>query len=202
MVLIILFLLDRGSSFKRITSKNKDFWIGIGLWVLIPLFLFSMTETKVRWYILPIYPALSIMIGVLASWLLHKGKWLTKVILSVSIVSVSVYYEMQVVTYVNNPPLNPKQSLIEKVKDNVQTKGDSLYIYQPFGTVNWLQSEVLTAELADNLQVENGNFKEFIGLEKALLMIPKERYSDTLLKSNHLIVIASNEWGYIVQQSK
>jgi 4-amino-4-deoxy-L-arabinose transferase-like glycosyltransferase len=198
MVLLFLFLVDRGCIFKKIASEKKDFYIGIGLWVLIPLILFSTADTKVRWYILPIYPALSIMIGVLSSGLLNKGKLIMKVILSVMILLVAAYYELQVYTFVNNPPPNPKQNLIEKVKKNIQTNGDSLYIYQPTGSVNWLQSEVLTAELADNLQVENGDFKEFLSKKRALLMIPRESYSDSLLKSNHLKVIAYNDWGYLV----
>jgi 4-amino-4-deoxy-L-arabinose transferase-like glycosyltransferase len=199
-VQIFLLFLDRGTSFKKISSEKKDFWIGFSLWVLIPFILFTMAETKVRWYILPIYPALSIMTGIIASRVIQKGKWLTKVVLSVSILSVAVYYEWQICTYLNNPSPNPKQSLIEKVKDNVKTKGDMLYIYQPSGSVTWLQSEVLTAELADDLQVKNGDLKEFLSQEKALLMIPAEWYSNSFLKSNHLKVIASNQWGCIVDK--
>jgi 4-amino-4-deoxy-L-arabinose transferase-like glycosyltransferase len=195
--LIFLLLLNKGISFKRIKAEKKDFWLGITLWLLVPFILFTEAKTKVRWYILPIYPALSIIIGTVASQLLHKGKWFIKVILSVSILSVSVYYEMQIDNYIKAPPVNQKQSLIEKVRDNAQTKGDSLYIYQPTGKINWLQSEVLTAELADNLKVENGGFKEFLREEKALLLIPKVGDYVSLLKSYRLKVIASNQWGYM-----
>jgi hypothetical protein len=104
---------------------------------------------------------------------------------------------MQIDNYIKAPPVNQKQSLIEKVRDNAQTKGDSLYIYQPTGKINWLQSEVLTAELADNLKVENGGFKEFLREEKALLLIPKVGDYVSLLKSYRLKVIASNQWGYM-----
>jgi 4-amino-4-deoxy-L-arabinose transferase-like glycosyltransferase len=197
LIFISLLLLNKGKSFKRIKVESKDFWLGVILWLLVPFILFSIAKTKVRWYILPTYPALSIMIGTTASQLLHKGKWFIKVILSVSILSVAAYYEIQIDHYIKAPPVNQKQSLIEKVKDNAQIKGDSLYIYQPTGKINWLQSEVLTAELADNLTVENGGFKEFQSKEKALLLIPKEGNFVSLLKSYRLKVIASNQWGYM-----
>jgi hypothetical protein len=191
-------LLNSNVLFKRVKNKNIEFWIGVSLWAIVPFFLFTLAKTKVRWYILPIYPPIAIAIGVMTSRLLHKGKLLTKVILSISILSVAAYYEFQIGSYVNNPPSNPKQSLIEKVTNNVQTKSDHLYIYHQNGTVNWLQSEVLTADLANDLTVENGDFKEFSSKAKALLMIPKQLYSNSLLKSNRLKVIASNQWGYLV----
>ena len=55
----------------------------------------------------------------------------------------------------------------------------------------------LTAELADNLKVKDGNFKEFLRKEKALLLIPKEGNYISSLKSYRLKVIASNQWGYM-----
>jgi 4-amino-4-deoxy-L-arabinose transferase-like glycosyltransferase len=195
---IILLLLNKGISFKRIKAEKKDFWLGITLWILVPFILFTIAKTKVRWYILPIYPALSIIIGTVASQLLQKRKLFIKVILSVSILSVAAYYETQIDNYIKSPPVNQKQSLIEKIKNDAQTKGDPLYIYQPIGKISWLQSEVLTAELADNLKVENGSFKEFLRKEKALLLIPKEGNYVSLIKSYRLKVIASNQWGYMV----
>ncbi|MFC0026877.1 ArnT family glycosyltransferase [Neobacillus cucumis] len=195
--LIFLLFLNKGISFKRIRAEKNDFWIGITLWVLVPFILFTVATTKVRWYILPIYPALSIIIGTVASQLLHKGNGFIKVLLSVSILSVAAYYEMQIAKYINYPPVNPKQSLIEKVKDNARTKGDFLYIYQSTGKVIWLQSEVLTAELADNLKVENGGLNDFLRKQKALILIPREENCAYLLKSNRLKIIASNNWGYM-----
>ena len=55
----------------------------------------------------------------------------------------------------------------------------------------------LTAELADNLKVKGGSFKEFLRKEKALLLIPKKGNYISSLKSYRLKVIASNQWGYV-----
>ncbi|MCM2533107.1 glycosyltransferase family 39 protein [Neobacillus pocheonensis] len=195
----LLFLFNRDFSFKKIiASEKRNYMIGICLWVLIPFILFSIASTKVRWYILPIYPALSLAVGALASKFLIKGNWITKVILIGSILSVSVYYESQITTYLSNPAPNLKQSLMEKVANNEGTKGDSLFIYHPSGKINWLQSEVLTAELSDDLHVQNGNFNVFLKDEKALLLVPKKLFSESFIKSHQLKVIASNQWGYMV----
>jgi 4-amino-4-deoxy-L-arabinose transferase-like glycosyltransferase len=198
-LLVLLFLLNKHFSYKNLfTSRNKDYLIGISLWVLLPFILYSVAKTKVRWYILPIYPALSIIVGAFTSKLLLNSKWKTKIILIVSILSVSLYYEWEINTYLSKPVPNLKQALIEKEKTG--SKGDNLFIYHPSSPANWLQSEVLTAELSDDLHVVNGNFKEFLKKDKALILIPKKLYSKQLIKSNRLKVITFNQWGYMVKK--
>jgi hypothetical protein len=168
---------------------------------LIPFILFTFAKTKVRWYILPIYPALAIITGALASKLILKGKWITKVILIGAILSVSIFYEIEICTYLNNPPTNNKLSLIEMITNKKSTEGDSLYIYQPSKRVSWAQSDVLTAELSDNLHVNNGDFEQFLQKDKDLLLVPKKLFSQQLISSNHLKVIDSDQWGYLVEKS-
>ncbi|MDQ0197180.1 ArnT family glycosyltransferase [Neobacillus ginsengisoli] len=200
--LVLLFFLKRNFSIKKlISSKKKNDMIGVCLWVLVPFLLFTVAKTKIRWYILPVYPALSIIVGALASKFLMKGKWIPRVILILSILFVSVNYEWDIDKYLSHPLPDLKQSLIEKITKKTETKGDSLYIYHPSSTANWLQSEVLTAELADDLHVENGGLNEFLKAKNALLMIPKKLCNVQLISSNQLKVITSNQWGYLVYKN-
>ncbi|CRK80726.1 ArnT family glycosyltransferase [Neobacillus massiliamazoniensis] len=201
-ILGLLFLFNRNFPFKKIiASEKRNELIGLCLWVLIPFILFTFAKTKVRWYILPIYPALAIITGALASKLILKGKWITKVILVGAILSVSIFYEIEICTYLNNPPTNNKLSLIEMITNKKSTEGDSLYIYQPSKKVSWAQSDVLTAELSDNLHVNNGDFEQFLQKDKDLLLVPKKLFSQQLISSNHLKVIDSDQWGYMVEKS-
>lgn len=200
-LLVLPCLLKKDFSFKKfITSEKRNDMIGIVLWVLVPFLLFTMAKTKVRWYILPIYPALSIIVGVLASQFLLKGKGIMKAILVVSLLFVSIHYEQEIYTYLKKPVPNLKQSLIDKVTKNAETKGDSLYIYHPAGKVKWQQSEVLKAELSDNLHVENGGVKAFLKKNNALLLVSKKWFSEQLIRSNQLKIIAFNHWGYLIDK--
>jgi 4-amino-4-deoxy-L-arabinose transferase-like glycosyltransferase len=197
LVVLLCIFNQKGS---LIHAVKKDEMIGVCLWVLVPFIMFTIAKTKVRWYIMPIYPPLSIIIGAISSQFLLKGKWFTKVILFISLFSISVYYESEIYSYLTKPAPNLKQSLIEKIATEEGTKGDRLYIYQSSGNGSWLQSDVLTAELSDNLHVENGGFSQFLKNRKALLMVPKKLYSQKLITANRLKVIASNRWGYLVDK--
>lgn len=193
-ILIMGFLFIYKQVKKRITV-NRSYLIGIGLWLLIPFLLFTIAKTKVRWYIIPVYPPLSIMAGAISSKLVFQAKQMKKVFLLLIILVIALFYENQMINYLNHPIPNFKQDLIEKIANHNETKGDPLYIYQPQGKIVWLQSEVLTAELADNLHVQNGDFKEFLQTNKALVLVPKKFLN--ILKSNKLQVIATNQWGDI-----
>jgi 4-amino-4-deoxy-L-arabinose transferase-like glycosyltransferase len=199
--LVVSGLFKKDFQFKKlITSEKKDAMIGIILWALIPFLIFTIAKTKIRWYILPIYPALSIILGVLSSKFLVNGKRVPKVLLAASILFVSVHYEQEIYTYLNKPVPNIKQSLIEKVTEKAAMKGESLYIYHLSGKATWLQSEALTAELSDNLQVKNGDFKAFLKKPKALLLVPEKLFSEQLISSNQLKIIAFNHWGYLLDK--
>jgi 4-amino-4-deoxy-L-arabinose transferase-like glycosyltransferase len=199
----LLLFLKRGFLIKTLISiKNNPFIIGNVLWVLIPFILFTIAKTKIRWYILPIYPPLSIIIGVLTSKILMKSKWLTRVLLIILIVSVSIFYEVKINTYLNNSKPKLKQCLIEKISNDKNMKGNSLFIYHLVGNQIWLQSETLAAELSNDLQVKEGNFTDFLKTNKALLLIPSNLYSEQLIKSYKLKVIAINSWGYLVEKQR
>lgn len=195
---VVLYFFNRKNVF--INPEKKAYMIGLCLWIIIPFILFTIAKTKVRWYIMPIYPPLAIMIGAISSRFLIKGNWPTKIILLASLFSVTIYYESQIYGYLTKPTPNFKQNLIEEAAFEKGTKGDDLYIYDLSSTVNWSQSEVLTAELSDNLHVKNGDFNQFLKKDKALLLVPKKLYNQKLVTTNHLKVIASNRWGYIVEK--
>lgn len=196
---VFIFLFNKNRSLRQwLSSAEKEDLIGIILWIFVPFILFTIAKTKIRWYILPIYPALSVFFAILASKILLKGKWWIRVLLGGAILFTFAYYESNIYQYVSSLPPNPKQDLIEKTREMPEIKGSSLYLYQQSRKTTWLQSDVLTAELSDDLRVKNGGWKGFLQTNKALLLIPKNLYSNSLLKTNGLKLIASNQWGYLV----
>jgi 4-amino-4-deoxy-L-arabinose transferase-like glycosyltransferase len=195
----IWFIYARKGSFTFIKKQEV---IGLGLWVLIPFILFTFAKTKVRWYIMPVYPPLSILAGALAGKLLQKGKWMQRTILLAAVLFVALYYESGIISYLQHPVSDSKQSLIDVTAEKGMVKNDLLYMYHPSGKAVWSQSDVLSAELVDNFQIKNGDFNSFLKSSKALLMVPKKWYNGAFIDTNHLKVISYNQWGYIVEKSK
>jgi 4-amino-4-deoxy-L-arabinose transferase-like glycosyltransferase len=197
---LVLVYLSKEFSFKRFISEKNSYNIGICLWVIIPLILFSLAKTKIRWYILPVYPPLSIIIGALAGKLLLIEKSGTKVILLASILFVSFHYEGEIQAYLNNPAPKLQLNLIQKIHNKKELKGYSLFLHLPSSPAKWAQNMVLTSELYTDSHVEDGGIYSFLKKDKALLLLQKGKGTKQLIKSNQLIIITSNKWGYIVRK--
>lgn len=177
--------------------RYHSFYIGTSLWLLVPFILYSMAETKIRWYILPVYPALSVIIGTLACSILKNGKFITKIVLSVSMLLVSFHYESQIISYLFHPIPKLHLNLIQKIQPLKEIKGYSLFVY-PHSKRIWPQNAVLAAELFGDLKVKNGDFDSFLKKDKALLMLKKGDAATNIIARYHLSILAANKWGYIV----
>jgi 4-amino-4-deoxy-L-arabinose transferase-like glycosyltransferase len=198
-LLITCFLFYVVSNFKRI--KPTCYTLGLILWLFIPLILYSMAETKIRWYILPIYPVLSIFIGALCANILQRYRIGVKLALLISIVLISFHYERNILSYIQHPAPKLHLDLLQKIQTINKAKGSDLYIYPHIKGV-WTQNTVLAAELYGDLKVKSGGVRTFLKNDNALLMLKKDKRTKQLLKSNHLTIITSNKWGYIVRKSK
>lgn len=201
--MILVYHFHQNLSINLSKHEKRSYIIGLCLWVIVPFILYTLAKTKIRWYILPVYPPLAIMMGILASRILLKGKWLVKIVLLSTILFVAHYYEGEILMYVNNPIPNDQLSLIEKTKSLDGVRGYSLFKYHPKRhKAVWAQSAVLTAELVNDLKVQGGDFHAFLKNDRALLLVKKRFYTKQLAASNHLNIVASNHWGYILSKEK
>jgi 4-amino-4-deoxy-L-arabinose transferase-like glycosyltransferase len=185
---------------KKIKLYLNRSIIGLCLWVFIPLVLYSLAETKIRWYILPIYPALSIIIGILGANIFQNTKVGLKIAIIVSLLWISINYEKQIVTYINHPIPRFHLNLVQNIQNIDGVKGYNLYIYPHTKNV-WTQNTVLAAELYGDLKVRDGGLKTFLKKDRALLLLKKTKKTKQLIKTKHLTIVTSNKWGYIVRKS-
>lgn len=199
-LLIGLILANIYVNSKKIKPYLNRNIIGLCLWVFIPLFLYSLAETKIRWYILPIYPALSIILGILGAKIFQNTKVALKIAILVSILWISTNYEKQIATYINHPIPKLHLNLVQNIQNIDGVKGYKLYIY-PHAKNVWTQNTVLAAELYGNLKVRDGGLKTFLKKDRALLLLKKTKKTKQLIKTNHLMIVTSNKWGYIVRKS-
>jgi len=183
-------------------TEKKSLLIGTCLWIIVPLLLFTFAKTKIRWYILPIYPPLAIVIGILANKLLLQGRLWTKVVIFASALMISIHYEKEIQTYLFHPKPKPHLSLIQSLQKMTNLKGGSLYLFQPSSKIKRAQNIVLTAELYGDFKIEDGDFNDFLQKDGAFLLLKKGSLSDEMMNDHHLMIVAANKWGYIVRKSE
>jgi hypothetical protein len=140
------------------------------------------------------------MIGVLGANIFPKCRVGLKVAILAFILWISATYEQQIVTYIQHPVPKLHLGLIQNIQQIKEVKGFNLYIYRHTKNV-WTQNTVLAAELYGDLKVRDGGLKTFLKNDRALLLLKKTKKTKQLIKSNRLLIITSNKWGYIVRKS-
>ncbi|MGG5252429.1 ArnT family glycosyltransferase [Neobacillus sp. SM06] len=189
----------RGSLWK---VETKSATIGIYLWMVIPFLLYTFASTKVRWYIQPVYPAISLAIGSLASKASHVKPVIIRYILTFSIVFTAIVYEAQIFMYIRNPIPKLQLSLLKNLERNKDLKGYSLYGYHHGKRAVWQQNQVLAAELYGDLVIQDGGWRTFLQKDHALLLIKRGKKTQEFILNHQLAVVYANEWGFIVQKHK
>jgi 4-amino-4-deoxy-L-arabinose transferase-like glycosyltransferase len=176
--------------------------LGLCLWILVPLVLFSMAQTKVRWYILPIYPPLSIIIGAIAGKVLNKGQVVTKVFFLLMVTVTFIFYEGALINYLAHPPKDYKQDLLQKLDRNKRFRGMNVYLEESTAPFSWEQDIVLAAEMYGDLHTQDGGYYTFIKQKSALLLLQRTAFAERVITLHHYPIIASNKWGYIISKRK
>lgn len=189
--LFLVILFKRDFSFKNFRLEKQAYFIGLCIWILIPIIVFTFSKTKIRWYILPVYPPLSIMIGILAKKVWINGNLMLRSLLLISMLGISFFYEGQIQLYLNEPRKSLQQNLLEKTRGMEGIKGYSLYLYHPTDSIKWSQSTLLTAELVNDFKTESGDFQAFLHNEKAILMAKKDLVTDQFIQANQLKIVHS-----------
>jgi 4-amino-4-deoxy-L-arabinose transferase-like glycosyltransferase len=197
-ILALTYVLKNAS---RIKPRVNPYLFGLFLWLIIPFILYSLAETKIRWYILPVYPVLSIFIGVLSAGMIRNSRAGVKLALLAAILFISTSYEKQISTYIRHPIPKYHLGLVQNIQKVKEVRGYNLYIYRHTKNV-WAQNTVLAAELYGDLKVREGNFTAFLKNDRALLLLKKTRTTKKLIKEQHLKVVTSNNWGVIVRKTK
>ena len=60
---LLLGWLWRGAHWRRLDAVQKEGWTMLSVWVLFTFILFSLTRAKLPAYILPLFPALAVMVA-------------------------------------------------------------------------------------------------------------------------------------------
>jgi hypothetical protein len=159
------------SQIKNFLSKHKNSILGISFWITIPIFLFSCASTKLDWYMLPVFPPLSILIGILGGQMINNLNLIYKLLtLTITLLCFS-YYELAIIKSISIPTHDNVQSALYFLeKDKVDSNSKIIY-----SVPEWTQDNTLAVKLYDNLPPSSGGIQDFIKNENSLLLIPIDK---------------------------
>lgn len=209
--LCLLFFL-----FSHITSKNKDgakkgdekkageksrlhsvrmnpMALGLSLWILIPLMIFSFSHTYYYWYIFPIYPAFCITAALLVAkcarlcedkkqWMIFAG------IMLLPFLTVLRYDRITVRQIEDLEFSGFQQDVRIAMEQYPQLHGLQFYVEKNDNEYKesycWEQAELLMAELSGDLKCTDGGVQAFLSsADDALLIVDTyfyEKYGEEL----------------------
>lgn len=201
MLILLVFLIILKQKFEYI-KNNRHFFVGILFWILIPLILFSFPKTKIAWYILPVFPPLSILAGVLAGRVLTTYHSMIKLLVVLGIIicfSGNEYEIFHIISHTSNE--NVQSILLDLKSKHVKVSNKKIYNGNTnqnsqglgYRLNDWQQGEVLAAKLYDNLVPLDGGFKTFNKKPNSLLLITKNKYNNLSNKNNYNVVVNKDD---------
>jgi len=141
---ILVSLLGAFCSIKKIKDKdNSATYLTIIWWLLFPLGIFTFSKTRLFWYILPVYPAIALLI----SEIISRFTIVKNARLAVSILAIGVACQGILVTFRSVEAGRATSPLSDRltVANAMQSKGQELAVLVPL--VERRAEAILPAEL-------------------------------------------------------
>ena len=188
-------LLIYKSRFKQFIREKNIVFI---LWIVVPLLFFTLSKTKLFWYIYPAELGIlvfgAICLGYLRDDVRIKNNSMVLKTFLVLIFIVLFYQSMMNVKDVySENSINDIQTCIS----NVPLYNKHIYIQHSDTDKRWRQSELLAAELYHNFRCMKGGYNEFLQDKSALLIYDTEKVKNIpaankylqIYKNGHIAVI-------------
>ncbi|WP_160676126.1 glycosyltransferase family 39 protein [Clostridium sp. C8-1-8] len=198
-VVFVSGILSFFTSLKKYIS-NKIYVDGITLmctWVLVPFILYSIVKTKINWYILPIYPAMAIAIGITVSIILkEQERNILSQLFIIAMVTFSVYkYEVIISRNISIITMDSNQELMKVIGNNLEYKGKPLYMYN----CEREQNVFLSAELYADLKPSNEGLEGFLkdSTKNAMLFVTKDQFNKLGNERYKLKLLLEGDGAYI-----
>lgn len=157
--LIGLFLFS-----KSFAWKNREKYIGWGLWIFVPALAFSLVTNKLLWYMYPVLIPLLLAAGIMTARVLKCSSILPafRAVFAGVVVFLLVSFTGTVVDTIRVQGPNEFQELVKEVAAMEEYKGYKAFVdynVQEDGTIqsNWSQQDVFVAQAYGDFEcVEDG----------------------------------------------
>ncbi len=166
--------------FRAIRTRQKEF-IFIATWIFTVLAVITVMKTKLHWYLLPVYPALSLAVGWVLARIIKECRWRQALAGFLVVMAVHIFYsDAMGLDY--SRPVKGIASLVKK-----QTPADAvIFLYnfheQPGAIYYWDRSVKYLEDpqtFQTTLKERGSGFYCFVSkkdLEAIGVFVPAERY--------------------------
>lgn len=198
---------------KRFNAKDKNYIVGMALWILVPLSLYSKAETKIPWYILPLFIPIPICIGGVCGSLLRgvRRNAIVQLVVITFLIQGVATYEPAIIGHIvkfSNDNTRVSFNKCEVLRD---ITGTNAYIYYGaeakinVGPISefkdWQQSDLLSVEYYWDLIPKDGGFYGFLNdKSNSILIVPKKDIFNRVIEENNLKVISKSNSIYILSK--
>ncbi|MBL4936869.1 glycosyltransferase family 39 protein [Clostridium sp. YIM B02515] len=153
------------------------------LWITVPLILYSLAKTKIQWYIIPVYPALAVVIGAGASSYLkcRYRNLISQLFLTFLILHSAYRSENYILNVISKTWTDPGQIVLKELKSYPQYTGKNIYTtffgYSAEDPYRFRQNYLLSAELYDDLIPLEGGFEGFLNdkTNNPIILLKKDK---------------------------
>lgn len=180
----LLKLIGAQDAISNMSTNLKSDLSVYFMWAVVPLILFSIAQTKISWYAIPIFFAIVVLAGLLFTQTMRsqRRKYIPLQLVSCGLLILiaipsffRTWHELQPAY---NDTLQPFIASELITKENIKGKNAYLEIDRPFDPLKWDQSYLLCGELYLDLKCQSGGVQEFLTHSKdSVLIISIDKYS-------------------------
>lgn len=202
LVVILLFVIKKFKCrFENIINSDK---VGYLLWIFVPLLLFSISKTKLDWYVIPIMIPVLAVTSIIFSEIIYKetGKEIVVKCILFVFIMLNVLSIIKIVNYVNNPVKDELQSLISsKEVCSSDIKGYDAYI--DVNDDKWSQSMLFLGEINNDFKCIDGGINSYLSNDgSSVLLTTMDKYKDNKDLLKDLVLTKSKDNKYIIISKK
>jgi 4-amino-4-deoxy-L-arabinose transferase-like glycosyltransferase len=198
-------------NFLNMNEGTRNYILGITLWLLIPLVVFTKAKTKIGWYVLPLYPAIAVAIGALCGAITRGTKRHTaaQIIVILLIIKAVTTYQPEIHRHIVMFSKDPRRVSFENYKTTIDIRGLSSYVDYAGMEINvgpisefknWQQADMLAAELFWDLKPLEGGMVEFLNDKNPdhIIIALRNVEFDKIIKENNLKILGEGPKSYIL----
>lgn len=182
------------NKFKIDLGNNKYIKICILVWTFIPLILFSLSKTRLVWYINPIYPGLSILIAMI-TYSIYKSEKTSKYMRVTIIALLLICYalgEFTIINKINKDTIPTSQTFLIALKRDSTLKNSTIY------SDDWSQSNMFITEVLCGFNPKTTSLQEYVNSKVEGLYLMDNNKSNKLFVEKNKLEIKDENNNYII----